>query len=107
MEMSLSDLDRMIVNKINLINGNDKEPDQDPHMTLRKNLPSGVNFAKCEGDDCGHVKLQNPQQTTSWKACPNCKNNNVPDNFDYCPVCGIEDRNDIDFWGDSDVGIGR
>jgi len=86
--------------------GNGKEQDQDPHETLRKNLPSSVNFAKCEGGDCGHVKLQNPRQTTSWKSCPTCKNNVIPKQDNYCFNCGIEDRGDTDFWDSSDVEIG-
>jgi len=105
-ELSYTELDKLIENKIKLMNGNGKEQDQDPHETLRKNLPSSVNFAKCEGSDCGNVKLQNPRQTTSWKSCPTCKNNVIPKQDDYCFNCGSEDRGEQDFWNDSDVEIG-
>jgi len=109
MDLTMTDLDRLIENKINLMNGNGKEQDQDqdPHMKLQSNLPTGVNFAKCENGDCGHVKLQNPKQTTSWKSCPTCKNNVIPKTNDYCFNCGIEDRGSQDFWNDSDVEIGE
>jgi len=107
MDLSLTDLDRIIENKVTLMNGNGHEQDEDPHETLRKNLPSAVNFAKCEGKDCGHVKLENPRQTTSWKSCPTCKNNVVPKQDDYCFNCSSEDRGESDFWNDSDVEIGE
>jgi len=106
MDITLSDLDRMIQNKVTLMNGNGNDSNQDQHEILRKNLPSSVNFAKCEGSDCGHVKLQNPRQTTSWKACPTCKNNVIPKQDDYCFNCGSEDRGEPDFWDNSEVEIG-
>jgi len=107
--VSSSDIEtvRLIVRDELAKNGNGKEPEQDPHTALQKNLPTGFNFAKCEGADCGHVKLQNSKQIGSWKSCPGCKNNIVPNDFDYCPNCGIEDRNDKDFWDNSDVEIGE
>jgi len=81
-----------------------KEEPKDPHEEMTKALPSGVNFAKCEGTDCGHVKLKNPNQTTKYKACPNCKNNNVPKNNDFCPNCGIEEESKkFQDWEDSDI----
>jgi len=107
MDFTLSDLDRMISNKITLMNGNDKDQHEDPHMKLQRDLPTGVNYAKCEGSDCGHVKMQNARQTTSWKSCPTCRNNDVPKNSDFCPNCGIEDRGDSDFWDDSEIEIGE
>jgi len=105
--MSNSDIEtvRLIVRDEIAKNGNGPEQDQDPHETLRKNLPSTVNFAKCEGKDCGHVKLQNQNQTTSWKSCPTCKNNVIPKQDDYCFNCGSEDRGESDFWNDSEVEI--
>lgn len=107
--MSSSDIEtvRLIVRDELSKNGNGHEHDEDPHIALRKNLPTGFNFAKCEGDDCGHVKLQNPKQTTSWKSCPTCKNNVIPKTDDYCFNCGAEDRGDIDFWDDSEVKMGE
>jgi len=107
--MSSSDIEtvRLIVRDELAKNGNDKEPDQDPHAALQKTLPTGHNYAKCEGSDCGHVKLQNPKQNESWKSCPTCKNNVVPKNSDYCFNCGTEDRGDVDFWNDSEVEIGE
>lgn len=83
-----------------------KEEEKDPHEEMTKALPSGVNFAKCEGADCGHIKLKNPTQTTKYKACPNCKNNNVPKNNDFCPNCGIEEESKkFEEWEDSDIEI--
>jgi len=83
-----------------------KEEKKDPHEEMTKALPSGVNFAKCEGADCGHVKLKNPNQTTKHKSCPNCKNNNVPTNSDFCPNCGIEEESKkFESWEDSDIEI--
>lgn len=83
-----------------------KEEPKDPHEEMTKALPSGVNFAKCEGADCGHVKLKNPKQTTKHKACPSCKNNNVPKSSDFCPNCGIEEESKkFEEWEDSDIEI--
>jgi len=80
------------------------EEKNDPHEEMTKALPSGVNFAKCEGADCGHVKLKNPNQTTKHKACPECKNNNVPKNSDFCPNCGLEEESKkFEQWEDSDI----
>ena len=104
--MSSSDIEtvRLIVRDELAKNGNGIEHDEDPHITLRKNLPSGVNYAKCEGADCGHVKLKNPNQTTKHKACPECKNNNVPKNSDFCPNCGLEEESKkFEQWEDSDI----
>jgi len=76
------------------------------HEKMNSELPSGVNYAKCDGADCGHVKLKNPNQTTKHKACPNCKNNNVPTNSDFCPNCGIEEESKkFEEWEDSDIEI--
>jgi len=81
-----------------------KEESKDPHEEMTKALPSGVNFAKCEGADCGHVKLKNPKQTTKYKACPSCKANTVPKNNDFCPNCGIEEESKkFQEWEDSDI----
>jgi len=83
-----------------------KEEKKDPHEEMTKALPSGVNFAKCEGSDCGHVKLKNPNQITKFKACPNCKNNSVPNNNDFCPNCGIEEESKkFEEWEDSEIEI--
>ena len=83
-----------------------KEETKDPHEEMTKALPSGVNFAKCEGADCGHVKLKNPKQITKFKGCPNCKNNNVPNNSDFCPNCGIEEESKkFESWEDSEIEI--
>lgn len=82
------------------------EEKKDPHEEMIKALPSGVNFAKCEGADCGHVKLKNPNQTTKHKSCPNCKNNSVPTNSDFCPNCGLEEESKkFEEWEDSDIEI--
>jgi len=83
-----------------------KEESKDPHEEMTKALPSGVNYAKCEGADCGHVKLKNPKQTTKYKACPHCKANMVPKNNDYCPNCGLEEESKkFEEWEDSDIEI--
>lgn len=102
----MTDLDRMIENKITLMNGNGNKHDEDPHEEMRKALPSAMNFAKCDGDNCGHVKMENQRHTDSWKSCPSCKNNVVPKKDDYCFNCGSEDRGDADFWNESDVEMG-
>jgi len=73
---------------------------------MEKSLPSGVNFAKCEGSDCGHQKLKNPTQITKHKACPNCKFNGIPKNSDYCPNCGTEELSkNFEEWEDSDIEV--
>lgn len=83
-----------------------KEESKDPHEEMTKALPSGVNYAKCEGADCGHVKLKNPKQTTKHKACPECKNNNVPKSSDFCPNCGLEEESKkFEEWEDSDIEL--
>jgi len=83
-----------------------KQETKDPHEEMTKALPSGVNYAKCEGADCGHVKLKNPKQTTKYKACPHCKANMVPKNNDFCPNCGIEEESKkFEEWEDSDIEI--
>jgi len=82
------------------------EEKKDPHEEMEHSLPSGVNFAKCEGSDCGHKKLKNPAQITKHKACPNCNFNGVPNNNDYCPNCGVEEESkNFEEWEDSDIEI--
>ena len=83
-----------------------EEPKEDPHETMKKALPTGVNYAKCEGSDCGHQKLKNPTQTTKHKTCPDCKNNNVPKNSDFCPNCGLEEQSKgFEEWEQSDIEV--
>jgi len=82
----------------------EEKPKEDPHEMLKKALPRGVNFAKCEGEDCGHQRLKNPKQTTHHKSCPGCKNNSVPKNNNFCPNCGLdEDDKKFDEWEESEI----
>jgi len=82
------------------------EEKKDPHEEMKKSLPTGVNFAKCEGSDCGHKKLKNPKQTSRFKACPDCKFNGVAKHNDFCPNCGLEEESKkFEDWEDSDIEI--
>jgi len=81
-----------------------KPTEEDKHKLMKDLMPSGVNFAKCQGTDCGHKKIKNNTQTQKFKACPGCKNNNIPRNNDFCPTCGLdEEHKDFDEWDDSDI----
>jgi len=84
--------------------GNGHIHEKDPHSVLERGLPRGQNFAKCEGNDCGHRKLTNPTKTTSFKTCKNCDANTVPKTNDYCSTCGFESDVEDD-WDDSDVDL--
>ncbi len=75
-------------------------PKEDPHITLGKRLPRGVNFAECRG--C-HTVIQNPHVTTRFKACPQCSANTVPRDNTICPTCGKHSESDE--WDDSDVEL--
>ncbi len=82
----------------------DPPTEEDKHKLMKDLMPSGVNFAKCQGTDCGHKKIKNNTQTQRFKACPGCKNNNIPKNNDFCPTCGLdEEHKDFDEWEDSDI----
>ncbi len=75
-------------------------PKEDPHITLAKRLPRGINFAECRG--C-HTVIQNPHVTTKFKSCPHCSANTVPKDNKICPTCGKESESDE--WDDSDVEL--
>jgi len=63
------------------------EPKEDPHMTAAKNMPSGINFGNCAGDNCG-IKLSNPHQTKKYKSCPHCEDNTYKKGSGMCKTCG-------------------
>jgi len=64
------------------------------HDDFSKMIPKGVNFAKCPGGDCGHMKIKNEKQTAKFSTCPGCESNTVPRKNDFCPTCGknLEDE---------------
>lgn len=76
-------------------------PKEDPHETLSKNMPKGVNFGKCANGNCG-IKVKNAKGiTTKYKKCTNCGANTVPKSSDFCPTCG----KDSDEFDESEINI--
>ena len=61
-------------------------------------MPSGVNFAICEGNNCADTKIQNKKLVTKFKECPTCGANNVPINSNMCSICGAQAPEDEDDW---------
>lgn len=97
MDLSLSDLDKMIENKIVLMNGNGHSHDKKlTHGELADIIPT--NFSECPGGDCGHQTLRSTKFTKSFWECPECESNANPDHSHTCLTCGrnvdVDDRND-------------
>ena len=74
------------------------------HAEMAELLPKGVNYSPCPGNDCGHQKLKNPNQTKEFKVCESCNHNGVPKDQEICPGCGKEVSKDAD---ESDINLGE
>ena len=81
-----------------------KEPELS-HDDLADLMPKGVNFGKCADGSC-HDKIKNKKFVSKFKTCPNCDSNSVPKGHNFCPTCGIDEKNDEDdFWQESEVEL--
>jgi|SRR5579872_803950 len=76
----------------------------DPHIEMAKSLPKGWNFATCKDGNCGTI-VRNPNGLeTSFKTCPNCKDNTNRKAAKICKTCGKKPESKED-WEESEVQI--
>jgi len=99
----MSDLDRLIENKIQLMNGNvGSDIKKLTHQEVEDELMQ-VNFGRCKNGDChGRVLRKNPM-IKEFKSCKNCNSNTVEKHSDICPTCGNTNQDEFD--DDSDVEL--
>jgi hypothetical protein len=100
-DLTFSDLERFVDSRIELKNNGKHEHEEDPHVTMSKNMPRSVNFGRCANGNCG-IEVKNARgMNTEFKTCPGCRTNTVAKSQGFCPTCGIEHKD----WDESDVRI--
>lgn len=75
----------------------DQQP-EDPHETVQKHMPKGINFTQCKACE---KKLKNPRYTKEFKTCPTCGANSVPRSSEICTTCGKKHEE----WDESDINL--